>query len=89
MDLSAQEVNLFVPHTDVVRIVQPPTTATQSEPDMDLWIIAAIVMLVGWGAMTLLTEAPGWIHLLLTAGVFILIWRMVVRNTPSGPRGKN
>jgi hypothetical protein len=27
-------------------------------------------------------EAPGWLHLLLTVGVFLLIWRIVVRDTP-------
>ena len=42
-------------------------------------------MLVLWGVFTFTTEAPGAIHLLLTAGVFILIWRIVVRDTPSGP----
>jgi hypothetical protein len=55
---------------------------------MDLTLLAGIVMLVLWGAITVATEAPGWVHLLLTAGVFIIIWRMVVRDTPSGPRGK-
>ncbi len=42
-------------------------------------------MLMLWGVFTFTTEAPGAIHLLLTAGVFILIWRIVVRDTPSGP----
>jgi hypothetical protein len=46
---------------------------------MDLGILAAIAMLVVWAAATLLTNAPGWIHLLLTLGVFILIWRTVAR----------
>jgi hypothetical protein len=53
---------------------------------MDLSLVAGIVMLVAWGALTVLTEAPGWVHLLLTAGVFIIIWRIVVRDTPDGPR---
>ncbi len=48
---------------------------------MDLYIIAAIVMLVGWAGVTFTTEAPGWVHLFLTAGVFLLIWRIVVRGT--------
>ena len=89
MDLSAQEVNLFVPHIEHC----PECTLVAerdaiSEPIMDIWTIVAIIMLVVWGALTLLTEAPGWVHLMLTAGVFIIIWRMVVRNTPDGPRGK-
>lgn len=52
---------------------------------MDLTLLAGIVMLVVWGGLTVATEAPGWIHLLLTAGVFLVIWRIVVRDTPSGP----
>ena len=52
---------------------------------MDLTLVAGIVMLVVWGGLTVATEAPGWVHLLLTAGVFIVIWRIVVRDTPSGP----
>jgi len=51
---------------------------------MDLYLIAAIVMLVAWGGVTFTTDAPGWIHLLLTGGVFLLIWRIVARDTPSG-----
>ena len=48
---------------------------------MDLGIVAAIAMLVVWAFATFTTEAPGWVHALLTAGVFILIWRIVVRGT--------
>lgn len=55
---------------------------------MDLWIAGAVVMLVLWGGLTVATEAPGWIHLLLTVGVFLLIWRIVVRGTPGGPQKK-
>jgi len=49
---------------------------------MDLGIVAAVAMLVVWAVATFTTEAPGWVHALLTAGVFILIWRIVVRGTP-------
>ena len=49
---------------------------------MDLWIIAALAMLVVWGVATFALGAPGWVHLLLTLGVFVLIWRIVVRGTP-------
>ena len=54
---------------------------------MDRYIIAAIVMLVVWAAVTLTTDAPGATHLLLTGGVFLLIWRIVVKDTPDGKRG--
>ncbi|HKT80586.1 MAG TPA: DUF5670 family protein [Vicinamibacterales bacterium] len=49
---------------------------------MDIWTIVGIVMLVVWGIATFMFEAPGWIHLLLTAGVFLVIYRIVVRGTP-------
>lgn len=52
---------------------------------MDRYIAAALLMLVVWAGLTLMTEAPGAVHLLLTAGVFLLIWRIVTRDTPSGP----
>ena len=54
---------------------------------MDAYLIAGIVMLVAWAGVTFTTDAPGWIHLLLTGGVFLLIWRIVRRDTPSGPAG--
>lgn len=50
---------------------------------MDLGILTAIVMLAIWAFATFTTEAPGWIHLLLTVGVFLLIYRIVVRGTPA------
>ena len=46
---------------------------------MDLGIVAAVVMLVVWAIGALAYSGPGWIHLLLTAGVFLLIYRIVVR----------
>lgn len=42
-------------------------------------------MLVVWAAGTFFFEAPGWLHLLLTLGVFLLIWRIVVRGDPAPP----
>jgi hypothetical protein len=48
---------------------------------MDLGLIAAVVMLVVWGFLTFTTEAPGYVHLLLTLGVFLLIWRITVRGS--------
>lgn len=52
---------------------------------MDVWTIAAVVMLVAWAVATFAFAAPGWIHFLLTLGVFLLIWRIVVRGTPAPP----
>ena len=49
---------------------------------MDIGILVAIAMLALWAVATFALDAPGWIHLLLTSGVFLLIYRMVVRGTP-------
>jgi hypothetical protein len=49
---------------------------------MDLGILAGVTVLLVWGWLTISTTAPGWVHLLLTAGVFLIIWRIVVRGTP-------
>jgi hypothetical protein len=49
---------------------------------MDLGILVALVMLVVWGVWTFAFSAPGFAHILLTAGVFLLIYRIVVRGTP-------
>lgn len=53
---------------------------------MDLFIVGAVALLIGWLALVVTTDAPGWVHLLLTAGMFLLIWRIVAKGTPSGPR---
>jgi len=52
---------------------------------MDLGLLAAVVMLVVWAIGSLAFDGPGWIHLLLSVGVMLLIWRIVVRSTP--PKG--
>lgn len=49
---------------------------------MDVWIIAAIAMLVVWAVGAFAFAGPGWIHLLLTAGVSLLIWRIAARAAP-------
>lgn len=49
----------------------------------DFGLIAAVLMLVAWAVRTFLFDAPGWWHSLLTFGVFLLVWRIVVRGTPS------
>ncbi len=50
---------------------------------MDIGIIAAIAMLVIWAVGTFSFEPAGWFHLLLTAGTFLLIWRIVARDRPA------
>ncbi|MCC6318938.1 MAG: hypothetical protein IT361_14765 [Gemmatimonadaceae bacterium] len=55
---------------------------------MDLGIVAALVMLAVWAFATFTTTAPGWIHLLLSVGVFLLIYRIVVLGTARSARDK-
>jgi hypothetical protein len=55
---------------------------------MDVGIFIAIAMLVVWAIGTFFYEAPGWLHLLLTVGVFVLIWRIVVRGAVQQGRTK-
>lgn len=52
---------------------------------MDIGIIVAVVMLAGWAIATFFFDAPGWVHFFLTAGVTLLIWRVVKRGTPDTP----
>lgn len=48
---------------------------------MDLGIIVAVIVLIVWGVGALVMQGPGWIHLLLTVGVSLLIYRIVVRTS--------
>jgi len=53
---------------------------------MDFGIIAAVIMIVACAVITFTTEAPGYVHLLLTIGFFILFWRVIVRKDPIPPK---
>jgi hypothetical protein len=55
---------------------------------MDVGIIAAIAMLLVWGIGTVAFDAPGWLHILLMGGLFLLIHRIVVRGTPDPKVGE-
>jgi len=50
-------------------------------------IIIAIALLVIWAIGTLF-DGPGGLHLLLTIGVSMLIWRIVVRGDRAHPQPK-
>jgi hypothetical protein len=54
---------------------------------MDLGIVAAVAMIVVWAVVTVFFDAPGWVHLLLTVGVFLLIWRIVARASRTARTG--
>ena len=53
---------------------------------MDLGIVLSIAMLIVWAVITfVVNDAPGITHALLTAGLALLIWRVVKRSEPPGP----
>jgi len=56
--------------------------------EMDLGILIGIALIVIWAIGALAFEGPGWIHLLLTVGVFVVIWRIVVRGDRRHPEPK-
>ncbi len=53
---------------------------------MDVGVITAVAMLLVWAVAALAFDGPGWVHLLLTLGVTLLIYRVVQRGTrlPAG-----
>jgi len=55
---------------------------------MDLGIIGAIALLVIWAIAALVMQGPGWVHLLLTLGVSLLIYRIVTRGNPAASSTK-
>jgi len=55
---------------------------------MDFGILVGILMLVVWAVVALGYNGPGWIHLLLTFGVSLIIWRIVVRGDRRHPTPK-
>ena len=53
---------------------------------VDVGLLFAIAMLVIWIIVTfVVNDAPGITHALLTAGVSLLIWRIVKRSEPEAP----
>jgi uncharacterized membrane protein len=48
---------------------------------MDLGLLGAIALLVVWAIAALVLQGPGWVHLLLTMGVSLLIYRIVARGS--------
>ena len=53
---------------------------------MDLGIIIAVIVLIVWAVGALVMQGPGWIHLLLTVGVSLLIYRIVVSTSGKSTR---
>ena len=50
-----------------------------------LAIPIGVLMLLFWTVSILTIETPGWMHLLLTLGVFLVIWGVVRRGSPPPP----
>ncbi len=65
------------------------TGSRQTKSRLDPALIAVVLMLAVWAFVTITTVAPGWVHILLTAGVFLLIYRIVARGTPRPPPPKD
>lgn len=51
---------------------------------MDIGILGGIALIVVW-AVAVFYDGPGWVHLLLTVGVFVIIYRVVVRGDRRHP----
>ena len=48
---------------------------------MDLGLVGAFAILVIWAIAALVLQGPGWVHLLLTIGVSLVIYRVVARGS--------
>ncbi|HEX3865560.1 MAG TPA: hypothetical protein VHV78_02370 [Gemmatimonadaceae bacterium] len=55
---------------------------------MDGGIVIGVALIVIWAIGALGYNGPGWLHLLLSLGVFIVIWRIVVRGDRRHPAPK-
>ena len=57
---------------------------------IDVGMAAAVAMLLVWAVLTfVVNNAPGVTHALLTAGVSLLIWRVVRRTSPPSNVGNS
>jgi uncharacterized membrane protein len=56
---------------------------------MNLGVVGAMVLLLIWGIAALVIEGPGWVHLLLTVGVSLLIYSIVVRASTKETRERD
>ena len=48
---------------------------------VDLRMLGALALLLIWAIAALVMEGPGWVHLLLTIGVSLLIYSVVARGS--------
>jgi hypothetical protein len=52
---------------------------------MDIGILIGVALIAIWGIGALMFDGPGWLNGLLTVGVFVVIWRIVVRGDRRHP----
>jgi len=52
---------------------------------MNWGIIGGLALLVIWAIAALVMNGPGWVHLLLTVGVSLLIYGVVMRSDRRTP----
>ena len=62
-------------------------TSSDARPLMGLAIPLGLILLVVWAVATFAFSGPGWVHLFLTLGVFLVIWGIVARGGGAAPRG--
>lgn len=55
---------------------------------MNIRLYGGILMLVVWAAVTVAMEAPGYVHLLLVFGVFLVIWGITLRGAATSPAAR-
>ena len=55
---------------------------------MDLRVLGAVALLVIWAVAALVYDGPGWVHLLLTVGVSLLVYGIVARSSPRDDGGR-
>jgi uncharacterized membrane protein len=55
---------------------------------MDLRMLGAFALLLIWAIGALVVQGPGWIHLLLTLGVSLLIYSVVARGSSRDDAGR-
>jgi predicted phage tail protein len=56
---------------------------------MDVRILGALALLVIWAIAAIVLEGPGWVHLLLTIGVSLLVYGVVTRGSPREGTGRH
>jgi hypothetical protein len=54
---------------------------------MDIGLVVGLALLIVWAVATFVYGAPGWIHLLLSVGLFLVIWRIAAQSASGRKKG--